>query len=68
MEPTYRIGNKLKSVRLKSYIVDFYAEKMGITIEEAKLKSLEYMLLGCEKIGNKNVTADYVIKCLLLDI
>lgn len=67
-EATIRIGDKHKSVRVKKYFLDFYSRMLNVGIEETKLHAYKTLCDGLKIMSSEFVTADYVVKRMLVDI
>jgi len=68
MYKSIRIGNKEKSVRMKTYILDFYAKMMGVTQGEAKQHAEAELKKSLSLLPSKDVTADHVSAHLLVNV
>lgn len=68
MAQSIRIGDKIKSVKIKSYMVEYYAQEMGFSVLEAKQEIKEIVVRGCNLIPSRYVDSDYVTQHMLLQI
>ena len=68
MYKSLRIGNQEKSVRVKDYILNYYAKMMDITIEEAKQHAEAELAKSLLILPKKDVTGDHVTVHLLVNI
>ena len=67
-EPTVRIGDKNKSVRVKKYLFDFYCVMTEKSEQEAKEVMTNQLKESVERIGSKSVTGDLLVQHMLVDI
>lgn len=67
MYKSIRIGNKDKSVRIKSYILNYYSKMMGIDLAEAKKHAEAELEKSLSLLPSKDVTADHITVHLLVN-
>ena len=67
-EPSVRIGDKHKSVRVKQYILDFYGIMMKMDGKQAKKRADELLRESLERMPASFVTADLINKKLLVEV
>ncbi len=67
-EPSTRIGDKHKSVRVKKYILDFYGMMMKMDERQVKNRAEELLKESLERLPANLVTADLINKKLLVEV